>query len=343
MDRTTFGAHPIENAPTAVSMMSVTDQLSELIRTSFPTDPLPRAFWIDGTEQPAGDIPDELAKRLAFRRWVEVALDDWRMIGIPPWVARSYLHPDAFRYYLASLLVVVLGDTGYLNWALEALLPSGQMRRTDRPEWINFGDGFSEQKREAIRSYLKVSERCLETRSTLSSNISSTNWKQSGAEFDGRPRTATHAYRAATSVKEMTALSHFLNLDLVLKSDSDFSAIIEHLDQSVFVLAHDKFQGQFLLNLEISSQDRNDPKSCTQQFLMLIESFPDAARVLWDGCTSRTFSYGFRGGCDYPALDTTITADLLLRIARLGADIGITVYPYRPDEETSKLPRIDAV
>jgi hypothetical protein len=101
------------------------------------------------------------------------------------------------------------------------------------------------------------------------------------------------------------------------------------------VLAHDKFQGQFLLNLEISSQDRNDPKSCTQQFLMLIESFPDAARALWDGCTSRTFSYGFRGGCDYPALDTTITANLLLRIARLGGDIGITVYPYRSDEGSS--------
>jgi hypothetical protein len=135
-------------------MMPMTDQLSELIRTSFPAEPLPRAFWIDGTEQPAGDIRDELAKRLALRSWVDVSLDDWRMIGRMPLI-RSYLHPEAFRYYLPSLLVGVLQDIRYLDWALESLLPSGQKRRTDRPEWMNFRESFSEKQRQAMHSYLK--------------------------------------------------------------------------------------------------------------------------------------------------------------------------------------------
>jgi hypothetical protein len=130
----------------------------------------------------------------------------------------------------------------------------------------------------------------------------------------------------------MASLSHFVNLDLVLKSNSDFSALIKHLDQSVFVLTHQEHGQQFLLVLEVSDMDCNDPGSCTQQFLSLIESFSDAARELWDRCTSRTFSYGFEGGCKFPALDTTIRVDLLRRIVSVGADIGITVYPYRTDD-----------
>jgi len=138
----------------------------------------------------------------------------------------------------------------------------------------------------------------------------------------------------------MASLSHFLNLDVVLKSNSDFSALIKHLDQSVFVLTHQEHGEQFLLVLEVGDADCNDPGAFTRQFLTLIEALPDAARELWNGCTSRTFSYGFEGGCEFPALDTTITSDLLLRIAKLGADIGITVYPYRTDE-AANVPGLD--
>lgn len=133
----------------------------------------------------------------------------------------------------------------------------------------------------------------------------------------------------------MAALSHFVNLDLVLESNSDFGMLIAHLDQSVFVLHHQQHDQQWLLVLETNGTESPDPTTCTRQFLALIESFPDAIRRLWDGCTSRTFSYGFKGGRDFPALDTTIPADLLLRMARLGADVGITVYPYRADDAAS--------
>jgi hypothetical protein len=51
---------------------------------------------------------------------------DWTMIGAPACLARAYLEPDAFRYYLPSLLVGVLRDIGYLDWALECLLPARQ-------------------------------------------------------------------------------------------------------------------------------------------------------------------------------------------------------------------------
>jgi hypothetical protein len=134
------------------------------------------------------------------------------------------------------------------------------------------------------------------------------------------------------STTKMASLSHFLNLDLVLKSNSDLSPIIKHFDQKVIVLAHENFERQFLLNLELANSDSTkEPGWCTRGFLTLIEALPEAERALWNGCISRTFSYGFESGREFPALDTTITSDLLLRIAKLGADIGITIYPYQPD------------
>ncbi|MGJ5133844.1 hypothetical protein [Bradyrhizobium oligotrophicum] len=125
----------------------------------------------------------------------------------------------------------------------------------------------------------------------------------------------------------MAALSHFLNLDLVLKSKSDFTSLIAHLDERVHVLHHQEHEQEFLLVLETNGTGSPHPITCTLQFLTLIESLPEPTRALWNGCTSRTFSYGFEGGRDFPALDVTIPADLLLRIAGLGADVGITVYP----------------
>jgi hypothetical protein len=130
----------------------------------------------------------------------------------------------------------------------------------------------------------------------------------------------------------MAALSQFLNLDVVLKSNSNLGALVKHLDQRVFVLSDQEFERQFVLVLELAGKGpAQDARWCTQLFLTIIDEFPDAVLDLWKGCTSRTFSYGFERGCDHPALDTTITADLLLQIGRVGADLGITVYPYRTD------------
>jgi hypothetical protein len=130
----------------------------------------------------------------------------------------------------------------------------------------------------------------------------------------------------------MAALSQFLNLDVVLRSNSDLGALVKHLDQRVFVLTDQEFERQFVLVLELNGKEpAQDARWCTQQFLTIIDELPDAVLDLWKGCTSRTFSYGFEGGCDHPALDTTITADLLLQIGRVGANLGITVYPYRTD------------
>jgi len=128
----------------------------------------------------------------------------------------------------------------------------------------------------------------------------------------------------------LTARAEFLNLDLVLKSDSDLSEIIKYLDEKAFVLSHHEHNGEWTLVLELADVElARDPNTHTRRFLAIISEFPDDVRDVWKACSSRTFSYGFEGGCNSPALDTTISTDLLLQLARVGAEIGITVYPFR--------------
>lgn len=128
----------------------------------------------------------------------------------------------------------------------------------------------------------------------------------------------------------LTAPAQFLNLDLVLKSKSNLSVIVEHVDRQTFILSHEEYDGEWILALELVEEDSTpDPGRCTQRFLTMISEFPDDTRAVWKACTSRTFSYGFDGGSNAPALDATISADLLRQIAALSADIGITVYPFR--------------
>src|SRR6516165_4770785 len=119
-----------------------------------------------------------------------------------------------------------------------------------------------------------------------------------------------------------TEPARFLNLDLVLKSKSDLSTIIEYFEKKAHVLTHQEHDGEWTLVLETAEEGSKDPSQYTERFLADISQFPDAVRDVWDACTSRTFSYGFDGGYNSAALEATISADLLLQIARLGADIG---------------------
>ncbi|MBV9556975.1 MAG: hypothetical protein JO254_07830 [Pseudolabrys sp.] len=127
-----------------------------------------------------------------------------------------------------------------------------------------------------------------------------------------------------------TAPALFINLDLVLKSQADFSAIIGYFDEKALVLSHDEHDGEWTLGLELAEhKPARDPADHTRRFLAMISEFPAAVRDAWDACTSRTFSYGFDGGANAPALDVTISAELLRQMAHVGIGIGISVYPIR--------------
>ena len=140
-------------AARALCIVMTTNELSELIHAAFPVEPMPKRFWIDGIQPLVGDIPEELAKRIAHRPWVDVTMLDWTMIGHPASI-RGYIDPNAFRYYLPSPLVGGLNDFGYIDWPLECLLPAGRKRRTTGKWWQEFWTAFSEEQKDAVPGLL---------------------------------------------------------------------------------------------------------------------------------------------------------------------------------------------
>jgi hypothetical protein len=128
-------------------------ELSELVHAAFLAGPMPRRYWLDDAEL-LSDIPQELANRIAYRRWVDVTMLDWTMTGARAGIARSYFDANAFRYYLPSLLIGGLNDFRYIDWPLECLLPAGQKRRTTGKWWQAFWTGFSVEQKDAVRRYL---------------------------------------------------------------------------------------------------------------------------------------------------------------------------------------------
>jgi hypothetical protein len=124
----------------------------QLIHASFPSEPLPvRSFWLHG-ERTAGDIPEGLEKRMMMRPWDAVTMADWTMIAHPDSV-KAFLHPTAYRYYLPSLLIGALNDIGHIDWALEAILPTGWRRRATGKWWQDFVTSLSPPQRAALAAY----------------------------------------------------------------------------------------------------------------------------------------------------------------------------------------------
>jgi len=138
--------------------MTELERFFQLVHVSFPAEPLPRKFfWAELNEQLfQPDIPGELQSRLQNRRWTEIKLMDWLMTGVEPITSRSYLEPATFLYYLPSLLVGVFDDHGYLNWAIEAILPDNRWHKPRGKWWTAFHGCVSEKQRITLCSFLST-------------------------------------------------------------------------------------------------------------------------------------------------------------------------------------------
>lgn len=104
--------------------MTESAEFLDLIRAAFPAEPVPaQFFWREGKDSLDLDIPQELRNRISGRPWIEVTLMDWRMTGTSPVVARRYLEPATFMYYVPSIIVGASQDIGFVDFALEGIIP----------------------------------------------------------------------------------------------------------------------------------------------------------------------------------------------------------------------------
>jgi hypothetical protein len=111
------------------------DDFLKLLVVTFPPEVVPaHFFWKEDQHNDSYEFRQHLL-RLAGRKWTDIQMDDWTMVGQIAHT-RELLAPTTFLYYLPSLLLgVAQDDPGYLDWALEALIPLGRDRKPKSKWW----------------------------------------------------------------------------------------------------------------------------------------------------------------------------------------------------------------
>src|SRR6476620_665193 len=87
----------------------------------------------------------------------------------------------------------------------------------------------------------------------------------------------------------------YLNTDLEIESKSDLSRIVEEFGDDVLVLHHGEIRGYQHASFSIAGGS-TDANATINLFCDLIESLPNEAREIWDGCCSRVFDVGYECG-----------------------------------------------
>ena len=135
--------------------MTESAKFLDLIRRAFPAAPVPaQFFWTEGRDSLDCDIPQELRDRIAGRPWTEVTLMDWRMTGTSPVVARRYLEPATFMYYVPSIIVGASQQIECIKLALEGIVPDNKYHVPRGSWWSEFSGIASPSQRAALSAFL---------------------------------------------------------------------------------------------------------------------------------------------------------------------------------------------
>jgi hypothetical protein len=125
--------------------------------------------------------------------------------------------------------------------------------------------------------------------------------------------------------------ARFLNLDIDLWSTVDLAPLATHFDLAACLLHCGHHAGEFHLTAEplIGGHANVDAVTCTRELLATLASLPVALRELFDGCHRRVFDYGFDGGLEAAPCSIDLPAVEVSRIAEMGIDIRVTIYPHQ--------------
>lgn len=133
--------------------MATADRVTKSVAVSFPVEPLPAPLLAPYTGKYHFDVLDDIKTTFSGRRWVEITMQDWLMAGTPA-LARLYMTPTAFLYYLPSLIMASLIDDGDTQVALECMAPAGHEHKPKGTWWPELMEIVTPNQVAAIMEYL---------------------------------------------------------------------------------------------------------------------------------------------------------------------------------------------
>ena len=132
----------------------------------------------------------------------------------------------------------------------------------------------------------------------------------------------------------------YLNTDLELTSPDDLTALTAALLAQGMYSLYGPAQNQDGLwyawfELECDNQE---PEPTISRIVSIVESLDAPLRDGWNRCTIREFNLGYDCGSKPWAFNQALSADLLARMAAVGASLRLTLYPPErvDDGEASK-------
>ena len=123
-----------------------------------------------------------------------------------------------------------------------------------------------------------------------------------------------------------------LDVHAAVSSDAEFAVLIDGLAPVAIHLERPPGLATFELH-----EDPVEPGPAILEFVRQIENLPAAARAFWDAATRRVFDIGFESGrephCPFHA-NYRLGPDVLAAVARVGGEIGITMYALEDGKHT---------
>ncbi len=121
----------------------------------------------------------------------------------------------------------------------------------------------------------------------------------------------------------------FLNVDLEIESKNDLQIIVNELGKDCSLSIYDKNESGNNSAVFSHRAAFNDYSInvIISLFCDSIENLSPKARDVWNSCRIRKFDAGFESGNFPENFQSEIRADIIKRVAALGASIAITIYP----------------
>lgn len=121
----------------------------------------------------------------------------------------------------------------------------------------------------------------------------------------------------------------YLNTDLDLTSREDLTALAAALSTRGMHCLMEPTHGQDGLWYATFETDESyrEPEPNIAAIVAILESLEAPLRQVLDGCTIREFNTGYDCGSKPWAFNQALSADLLGRMANIGASLRLTLYP----------------
>lgn len=117
------------------------------------------------------------------------------------------------------------------------------------------------------------------------------------------------------------------------KSKENLQHLIDEFGDDVCILFHDRLQDECdFASLEISldkiaSGIYGEVEETLKAFCSIIENLSSDSRRIWNNCEEKIFDIGFESGNTENSFNAKIEIETIKRIAEIGANIVITIYP----------------